>query len=438
MVSPSNAPGPQNKITMTPAAQPKFTAIGPAVVPLLAIAVFINYVDRGNLATAAPLIKDQLHLSSTQIGVLVSAFFWSYVPAQILVGWVADRINPYRTLAIGLALWSIATALSGVATGFAMLISLRLLLGLGESAAFPCSSKLLAQHLSSDKLGAANGLIGVGIALGPALGTFGGGLLMAQIGWRYVFIVFGLVSLLWLVPWYASTRHAYVHADHGAADLGPSLTSIIRRREMWGAGLGQFCNNYAFNFVISWLPLYLVKARGLSIGQMAELAGSIYIVFAASSMLAGWLSDRWIRGGASDNRVRKTVIISGHAIMAATLVVAALGDLRVSVVSLFCAGVAFGFNAPTLFAIGQTLAGPQVAGKWMGIQNGVASLGSIVTPIITGLVIDITGQYYWAFIIAAAVATAGIIGWGLVIRKVEPLDWAPVIEPTVATARNPT
>ena len=149
-MSPSNAPGPRNKNAMTPSAptaQPKITVIGPAVVPLLAIAVFINYVDRGNLATAAPLIKDQLHLSSTQIGVLVSAFFWSYVPAQILVGWVADRINPYRTLAVGLALWSIATALSGVATGFAMLISLRLLLGLGESAAFPCSSKLLAQHL---------------------------------------------------------------------------------------------------------------------------------------------------------------------------------------------------------------------------------------------------------------------------------------------------
>ena len=162
------------------------TAIGPAVVPLIAVVLFINYVDRGNLATAAPLMKDELGLSSTQIGVLLSAFFWSYVPAQILAGWLAERINPYRTLALGLALWSIATALSGVATGFVTLIGLRVLLGLGESAAFPCSSKLLAQHLPSHKLGAANGLIGVGMALGPAIGTFGGGLLIAQIGWRDV------------------------------------------------------------------------------------------------------------------------------------------------------------------------------------------------------------------------------------------------------------
>jgi hypothetical protein len=117
----------------TPAAQPAIAAIGPAVVPLLAIAAFINYVDRGNLATAAPLIKDQLHLSITQVGLLLSAFFWSYMPALILAGWLAERINPYRTLGIGLALWSIATALSGVATEFATLIVLRLLLGLAAS-----------------------------------------------------------------------------------------------------------------------------------------------------------------------------------------------------------------------------------------------------------------------------------------------------------------
>src|SRR5450432_3726719 len=100
------------------------SSIGAAVVPLLAIAVFINYVDRGNLATAAPLIKDQLHLSSTQIGLLLSAFFWSYVPAQILAGWLAEHFNPYRILAVGLALWSIATAASGLTSGFYTLIAL--------------------------------------------------------------------------------------------------------------------------------------------------------------------------------------------------------------------------------------------------------------------------------------------------------------------------
>ncbi|MGO8829889.1 MAG: MFS transporter [Steroidobacteraceae bacterium] len=411
-----------------PAPQPKFVAIGPAVIPLLALGIFINYVDRGNLATAAPLIKDQLHLSSTQIGLLLSAFFWSYVPAQILAGWLAEHLNPYRTLAIGSALWSIATAASGLASGFYSLIALRVLLGLGESAAFPCSSKLLAHHLSLDRLGGANGLITTGNALGPAFGTFVGGLLIAQIGWRSLFILFGLGSLLWLVPWHVSTRHVSAHADLRPGEQGPSFALILRRREIWGASLGQFCYAYAFYFVISWLPLYLIKAGGLSIGQMAQLGGLIYLVFAVSTYSIGWLSDRWIRAGASVNRARKTLTISGHVIIAASLAAAAVGDLRVSVISLFCAGFAFGMTTPNMFAIGQTLAGPRTAGKWMGVQNCVANLAGVVAPVITGLVVDRTGHYYWAFVIAAAVATAGIIGWGLLIRKVEPLDWATANE----------
>ena len=184
----------------TKVALPNATVIGPLVVPMIAIAFFFNYADRGNIATAAPLIKDQLGLSSTQIGLLVSAFFWSYVPAQIPAGWFAERFNPYVTMGIGLALWSGATAMASVASGFGMLFALRILLGLGESVAYPCSAKLFAQYLPSSALGRANGLVGVGMALGPAFGTFFGGLLMAKFGWRSVFLLLGLVSLSWLVP----------------------------------------------------------------------------------------------------------------------------------------------------------------------------------------------------------------------------------------------
>ncbi len=402
---------------------PKVAAIGSAVVPLLAVAVFINYADRGNLATAAPLIKDQLGLSTTQIGLLVSAFFWSYVPAQLLSGWLAERINPYRALAFGLALWSLATAASGLATGFVTLLALRVFLGLGESATFPCIAKLLARHLPPASFGAANGSIGVGMALGPALGTFLGGVLMAEIGWRDVFVLFGAVSLLWLIPWYGATRRAAAQSSRAAAGTVPQLKAIIGRRELWGASLGHFCGNYAFYFVISWLPLYLVKSRGLSITTMSEVSGVVYAVYAISSFATGRLSDRWIRSGVSINRVRKTFIILAHVIMAVSLPVAAIGNVTVSVVSLVCAGVAFGFHTPTLYSIGQTLAGPQVAGKWMGMQNCFGNLAGIVAPIITGLVIDITGQYNWAFVIAACVAATGIIGWGLMIRNVRPIDW---------------
>src|SRR5262249_43379451 len=142
------------------------------------------------------------------VGLLLSSFFWTYVPAQILAGWLIGRIDAYRTLALGVAVWSVATALSGLAGGFASLLLLRLLLGLGEGAAFPGSSTLLAQHLPGGKLGAANGLLAVGLALGPAFGTFAGGLLMARVGWRMVFVVFGVASSLWLLPWWVVMRTA--------------------------------------------------------------------------------------------------------------------------------------------------------------------------------------------------------------------------------------
>ncbi len=401
---------------------PRRPSMGAAVAPLLALAVFINYVDRGNLATAAPLIKDQLRLSTTQIGLLLSAFFWSYTPGQALSGWLAERIGPYRTLALGLGLWSLATACMGLAGGFMALIALRIVLGVGESAAFPCAAKLLAQHMPSSRLGAANGLIGVGLALGPAFGTFAGGLLMARVGWRPVFLLFGLVSLAWLIPWWRVTRRAE-QAQTEPTPPAPSFGAILRRREAWGAALGHFASNYSFYFVISWLPLYLVKARGFSTAHMAEVGGLIYLVYAVSSLGVGWLTDRWIGAGASETLARKSAVITSHLLSAASLVASTLGDERVSVAALFCAAIAFGFNTSSIFAIGQTLAGPRAAGKWMGVQNGLGNIAGIAGPIVTGLVVDATGQFFWAFIIAAAVTLLGVVGWGVIIRRVAPLAW---------------
>jgi MFS family permease len=398
-------------------------ALGAAVVPLIALAMFINYVDRGNLATAAPLIKDQLHLTNSQIGVLLSAFFWTYTPGQLLAGWLAERINAYRTLALGLAIWSVATAATGLAGAFGLLIGLRLLLGLGESAIFPCSSKLFAQHLPTHKLGAANGLVGVGLALGPAFGTFFGGMIMAQTGWRPTFLIFGLASLLWLVPWMLSTREASRAAGAAEPGTAPRLLEILRHPSAWGAGLGHFCNNWAFYFVISWLPLYLVKQRHFSVGQMAEVAGVIYLVYAASTMATGWISDRWMAAGASDTVVRKTFTVASAVGVAACLAVCALSDGALAIGALMAAGVCFGFMTPTIYAVGQTLAGPRGGGVWVSYQNGVGNIAGIIGPIVTGWVVDATHQFAAAFLIAGGVSLFGAIGWGLMIRRVEPIAW---------------
>jgi cyanate permease len=171
------------------------------------------------------------------------------------------------------------------------------------------------------------------------------------------------------------------------------------------------------------LPLYLVQARGFSMSEMAQVGGAIYGVYAASCLTAGWLCDRWMRAGASDNLVRKTAVIASHIIPGVSLIAAAFGDATLSIICLIVAAVGSGINTASIFAIGQTLAGPRAAGKWMGVQNGIGNIAGIVGPVITGIVVDRTGSFSAAFIIAGVVGLFGVIGWGVVIRKVTPLEW---------------
>ena len=409
--------------TATDAVAPVRSGMGAGVVVLLATAVFINYVDRGNLATAAPLMKDELHLSASQLGLLFSAFFWTYIPSQLIAGWLAEQINAYRTLALGVFIWSLATAASGLATGFALLITLRLVLGIGESAAFPCISKLLAHHLAPQNLGAANGAVATGLGLGPAFGTFVGGLLMAQLGWRAIFIVFGLASLLWLVPWLSATRELSRRGGEMKQGPEPSFSELLRRRELWGACLGHFSSNYAFYFVISWLPLYLVKVRGFTVAEMAAFGGVVYLIYAASAQISGWLADLWMERGASANRVRKTSMVVNVVGVSLSMLGCALGNTGICIASLLLAGIFFGPGTVNVYVFGQTLAGPRAAGKWMSIQNCLGNISGIVGPLVTGFVIDRTGDFFWAFAAACAVTLLGLAGWVVMIPRVAPLTW---------------
>jgi MFS family permease len=397
-----------------------------ALVGLLALAIFINALDRGNFSTAAPLIKDQLHLTNTQIGTLISAFFWTYVPGHFLSGWLTERIDAYRTLALGLLVWSAATLLTGLANGFATLLMLRLLLGLGESAGWPASSKLLSMHVPGARLASANAMTGAGLMLGNGVGILLGGLMVAQFGWRVLFFAFGLISLLWLVPWLRLKRPLPItHDDGQPADHGPApgFLHMLTKREMWGTALGHFCNNYPYFLVLSWLPLYLVKQQGYSITAMAWLGGAVYLLSALFGVIGARIADRWIESGASANRVRKTMVLVCLAVALGCMLACALGSPNLAIAGLLVYSVANGLGAFSVFSIGQAIAGPRCAGKWVGIQNGIAGMSGVIGPLVTGWSIDATGNYRVAFLIAAGVIVAGMVCWGLVIRRVEPLDW---------------
>ncbi len=403
-----------------------------AIVPLLALVVFINYADRGNLATAAPAIKDQFGLSGVQFGELLSAFFWTYVPAQFCAGMIVPRFGAYRTLAVGLAVWSAATALTGLASGFASLLAFRLLLGLGESVTFPSVSSILAQQIPTGRLGAANGIALAGLGLGPAFGTYVGALLIADFGWRSVFLLFGLTSFAWLVPWQLATRTAHRTLQAQPGPPPPSYAALLRRRELWGTAIGHFCGLYVFYFVISWLPLYLVKSRGLTMTRMGEIGGLIFLVYAASTYLSGMAADRLIARGTSQSRVRKTGAVWSLAAGAACMAGAALGSANMAIASLFAAAITFGVNSSSIYAIPQTLAGPHAAGKWVAVQNSFGNIAGIIAPLVTGWVVDRTGEFFWAFVVAGAVSLAGMAGWGLMIGRIEPLDWPHTTRPVPA------
>lgn len=392
------------------------------VVALLTLAAFINFVDRGNLATAGPLIRDQFALSNAQLGLLLSAFFWSYTPAQLPAGWLAERLDARRVLACGLAVWGVATALTGLATGFIMLLVLRVMLGLGESVMYPASMKILAQEALEGQRGRANGFLASGLFAGPAFGTLAGGLLMAWFGWRIAFVIFGCASVLWLWPWLRTPRVATPQRSHGMQDC-PSTLMILRRRELWGSCLGHFCEAYAFYLVLSWLPLYLVKARGFSMTQMAQIGAGVYALSALTCVLTGWVSDRWLRAGASSNRVRKTALLTGLAGVAVCMSACALAGPLGSLVAMAGCGVCLGIAIPALYATAQTLAGPEAAARWFGVQNFFGNFAGISAPMLTGAMVDRTGSFSSAFLIAAALALVGMIAYGLIVRRIEPVDW---------------
>lgn len=392
------------------------------MVLLLALAVFINYVDRGALPTAAHLVQADLHLSESQLGILMSAFFWTYASAQVPVGWLAERFGAHRVLACGLALWAVSTMLVGVVGGFTVLLGLRLLLGLGESAAFPCMSKLLASAVPVESLGRANGIVAFGYLFGPAVGTFLGGLLMARYGWRSAFLVFGALSLLWLWPWLRTPVQERA-ATPGAAG-SPTMGMILRKPALWGAGLGHFSSNYTYYFILSWLPFYLVKERGFSTADMAALAGSAYVVNAVSALAAGWAIDKFMIRGGSANVAYKSLMAFGHIGAVVCMLCMALGSRPLALGSIFAYQVMCGASSPGVFAMAQILAGPRAAGRWVGIQNTLGNLAGVAAPALTGFIIQSTGHFTAAFVLAAVVSLLGVVGWIFMMPKLAELRWA--------------
>lgn len=396
-----------------------------AIVFLLVVSALINYVDRSNLSIAAPAIQRQFSLSPIQIGSILSAFFWTYALMQIsgIAGWFTDHFPVGWVMLGGYVLWSGATVITGFTSSYAGLFVALLLLGIGESVAYPCYSRVFAE-LPQHQRGRANALIDAGTKLGPAVGAFLGGLLVVYIGWRMLFIVLGAGGTLWVFPWIRVMPHYERRVDGGNAPPLPSIARLLRVKSAWGTFLGHFCGNYFLYFQLTWLPIYLVREEKLSIGSMSRLASGVFLLIACSTLVTGWISDRLIAAGASPTRVRKNVVVGGLTVASSLLLLAFThGNLSASVVIMTVACIGYGAFASNHWAISQTLAGPAMAGRWTSMQNGIANLAGIVAPWVAGAIVQISGNSRMAFFITGSVAIAGASIWALFVGTVEPVQW---------------
>ena len=388
-----------------------------ALVMLLGAAVFLNYVDRGAIGIAAPLMKSDLGLSDEAYGLVFSAFFWIYAPVQMFAGWLCDRFSVYKLMAGGILLWAASTLLMGFAAGFSSLLILRIMLGVGESISFPGSSKIIARHIPSDQRGMANAMVAAGIALGPAAGTLAGGLILGIWGWQAIFLVFGIVTLIWLLPWRQTVR-ALPTTEY--RDEGPRVpvATLLRKWPLWSMSIVHALGNYCFYFLLAWLPLFLTKARGFSIGEMTMLATLGYTVQGACALGYGRFSDWWTRSGRSEALCRRWMMVGSQTLAAGAILGLAFAQDAVTIGILLClAGAASASLSLNLYAVAQMFAGPRASGTWVGVQNAIGNLSGIVGPIITGVIVTRAG-YNSAFILTAAVALFGAFWWAFAVPRI--------------------
>ena len=401
------------------------------ILALLVISGFLNYFDRANLSAGATNIQRDLGFTNYQLGLLLSAFFWTYAACQLLglSGWLVDRFSVGWILAAGFFLWSGATAITGAAHAFTVVFALRLVLGAGESIAYPAYSRILANHYPEHHRGLANALIDAGTKCGPALGTLLGGLLIVQYGWRAFFLALGGASLIWLVPWLLWMPRGRDTAVSGEAHAAPSLVAVIRRRPALFTALGLFCANYFWYFLLTWLPQYLEKERHFSKTKMAYVGSLAFLLIAVSAVVCGRLSDVWIARGHTPNRVRKTFAGLGLAFSALVLPVAVLRNETAAMALLMLASLSYGLYSSNNYAITQTLAGPRAAGKWTSFQNGFGNLSGVAAPWFTGWIVQRTGEFYLAFLAAAVVALCGAACYVIGVGPIRPVDWDAGGEP---------
>jgi ACS family D-galactonate transporter-like MFS transporter len=413
-------------ITPTPAAgaAPDYTATRRwAIVVLLALASIVAYIDRVNLSVALIDVdfKSFFKLTNTDRGLANSAFFWSYAALQIPAGWIVDRYGSKRPIVWGFAIWSLLTAATALTTGFSTLFAIRLLLGVGEAVIHPASMRWIRFNFSERHRGLAIGLFMSGSKFGPAIGAVAAAWLIESHGWRAMFLVMGLVALLWLIPFVLMVKKdgdtgSRVSAAVAAEDSVP-LSKLLANPIIWGTVIGTFCYMYFVYFCLTWMPAYFNEARGLNLKDSSLYTTFSFAGMAVVSIIGGFAADRLIASGRDAVRIRKIFTIAGF-LMATTVLIAVHAEslnvaLAFSVISLSGLGLA----TANYWALTQTLIPGGAIGRIVGIQNCAASVAGIVAPILTGWLVDSTGDFDAPIRTVGVFIAIGIASYLFLVRE---------------------
>ncbi len=404
---------------------------------LLLIATIINYVDRVNISIAAPFMAKDLGLDKVQMGLIFSAFAWTYAFALVPAGFIADRFGSRLTYGASLISWSAVTVCQGMAGGFASLFGLRLAIGAMEAPAFPANSRAVTVWFPARERGMASSIYVCGQYLGTALFT---GVLLwlaTTYDWRHVFYSTGIVGVLFGIAWLYIYRDPlnckkvsqqeldYIEAGGGLVKSSQDknkfkwaqIAELLKYRQVWAICIGKFASTSALYFFLTWFPTYLIEERHLTMVKVGIFAVLPFIGATVGILLAGAISDWMIRRGVSLSFARKLPLVVGSALGMSIMLVNFTDSNEVCIALLTVAFFAQGIASSSWAAVSE-IAPKELIGLTGGITSLAANIGGIVTPIVIGQILHVTGNFAWAFWFIGGVACIGTLSYSLLLGRI--------------------
>lgn len=395
------------------------------IIFLLFSSIFVNAIDRASLSVGAPMLMKDLNIDAAAMGVVLSAFFWAFTAMNLPMGGLTDKFGAKKTLIVGSAIWALTSAATGFANNLVHIFLARIGVGVGESANPPASTKIINSQFPSEERGFAMGWWTSGVRLGfsatPIIMTY----LMVNWGWRAAFIITGLGSLLWTVLFYFTYQDKQEETNERS--VKPiALTKVpwrklLSNRTFVGLTLCKFFQDYVFYLFATWLPAYLIMERGLSILKMGWYASLPWILAFVVQISMGTFSDWLIKRGVSVTVSRKATMVAMQFLASSVVIVGYIEDTMIAVCFLTLAVACESAASTILWTSCAEVAPSNVAGSVAGLLNTAGAAAGIAAPIVTGLLLKITGSFQAALSIGSCMVLLAAVSILFIAGKLTPI-----------------